>query len=401
MTDIETIPNPAPAAVGLVQYHDRHFAEPLELDCGRTLEDWTLRYETYGRLAPTGDNAILIEHALSGDHHAAGKYSPEDRKTGWWDIMIGPGKAFDTDRFFVLCSNCLGGCRGSTGPGSVNPATGQPYGMDFPIITLRDVVRAQRRLVEDLGIRSLAAVTGGSMGGMLSLEWAVRHPEMVRSVIPIATTTRQSAQAIAFDEVGRLAIMRDPRWHSGRYAAGEGPRDGLAVARMMAHITYLSDESMHRKFGRRLQERDRLGFTFDIDFAVESYLRHQGQSFIDRFDANSYLYMTKALDYFDLGAEFGGLERAFARMQARALVIAFSSDWLYPPYQNKEIAAAMLRAGREASYVEIETDYGHDAFLLEAEAITGYVTAFLGALPAVAAAPRPAGGANPGEAGHG
>jgi homoserine O-acetyltransferase len=378
MTDIESIHNPEPASIGVVHYRDQHFAEPLLLDCGQVLQDWTIRYETYGVLNSERNNVILIEHALSGDHHAAGKYADDDRKPGWWDILIGPGKAFDTDRYFVVCSNVIGGCRGSTGPGSLNPETGKRYGMDFPIVTIRDMVRAQHRLIEELGIQSLEAVSGGSMGGMLSMEWAIRFPQLVRRVIPIATTTRQSPQAIAFDEVGRNAIMRDPLWNQGDYEPGAGPAHGLAVARMMAHITYLSEIGMVQKFGRRLRGKDQLDFTFGIEFEVESYLRHQGQSFIDRFDANTYLYLTKALDYFNLEQDAASLDEAFAPMQASALVMAFSSDWLYPPAQNKEAVAAMLRAGKQATYVEIESDYGHDAFLLEAEEISRFIRAFLG-----------------------
>ena len=377
MTDLEPIPNPNPASIGLVAYRDQHFSEPLLLDCGRALEDWSIRYETYGSLNENRDNAILIEHALSGDHHAAGKYSDGDPKPGWWDILIGPGKAFDTNRFFIISSNVIGGCRGSTGPGSINTKTGRPYGMDFPIVTVRDMVRAQERLIRSLGITSLAAVCGGSMGGMLSMEWAIRYPGMVRRVMPIATTTLQSPQAIAFEEVGRNAIMRDPLWNQGDYEPGAGPAHGLAVARMMAHITYLSETGMVQKFGRRLRGKDRLDFTFDIEFEVESYLRHQGQSFIDRFDANTYLYLTKALDYFNLAEDAESLDAAFAPMQAKALVMAFSSDWLYPPKQNKEAVAAMLRAGKEATYVEIDSDYGHDAFLLEADEISKFIRAFI------------------------
>lgn len=378
MTDIESIHNPAPASIGVVQFRDQHFTEPLLLDCGQVLQDWTIRYETYGVLNPERNNVILIEHALSGDHHAAGKYADDDRKPGWWDILIGPGKAFDTDRYFVVCSNVIGGCRGSTGPGSLNPETGKRYGMDFPIVTIRDMVRAQHRLIDELGIQSLEAVCGGSMGGMLSMEWAIRFPKLVRRVIPIATTTRQSPQAIAFDEVGRNAIMRDPLWNQGDYEPGAGPAHGLAVARMMAHITYLSEIGMVQKFGRRLRGKDQLDFTFGIEFEVESYLRHQGQSFIDRFDANTYLYLTKALDYFNLEQGAASLDEAFAPMHASALVMAFSSDWLYPPSQNKEAVAAMLRAGKQATYVEIQSDYGHDSFLLEAEEISRFIRAFLG-----------------------
>ena len=288
--------------------------------------------------------------------------------------MIGPGKAVDTNRYFVVCSNCIGGCQGSTGPASINPATGKPYHLDFPLVTIRDMVVAQRRLLDHLEVPELYAVIGGSMGGMQVLQWAIEYPEFVKRILPMATTSRQGPQAIAFNEVGRQAIMQDPEWHGGIYEAHEGPRVGLAIARMMAHITYLSDKGMDRKFGRRRREG---GCGLDVAFEVESYLRYQGQSFINRFDANTYLYFTRALDYFDLAGQHGSLEEAFAPMQARALTIGFTSDWLFPPGQNREIVRAMLRVGKSASYSELAMDFGHDSFLIDSPYLYELVRAFL------------------------
>jgi homoserine O-acetyltransferase len=379
MTDIEEVYNPEPANVGIVHYEDFTFTEgeTLKLENGASIGSLTLRYETYGVLNSNKSNAILIQHALSGNHHAAGKYNNDDKKTGWWDIMIGPGKAFDTDKYFIICSNCLGGCSGSTGPNSVNPETGKRYGTNFPVITIGDMVNAQVKLIDHLGIDTLLAIVGGSMGGMKAFQWSVAYPERVRYVIGIATTAAQNSQSIAFSEVGRQAIMQDPKWEKGNYDPADGPKSGLSVARMLAHITYLSDQSMRRKFGRKLQDKKDLDFTFDVEFEVESYLRHQGKSFIDRFDANSYLYISKALNYFDLAFEHGSVTKAFEKARAKYLIISFSSDWIYPPYMNKELVKAMLNAGRSVSYAEIETDCGHDAFLLEAGTLTKLVKAFL------------------------
>jgi len=288
-------------SVGLVETQSWTFDDPpLQLDCGRSLTPVTQAYEMYGQLSPERDNVILIFHALTGDAHVAGYHSPEDQKPGWWDIMVGPGKAFDTDRYAVICANVIGGCKGSTGPSDVNPETGRPYALHFPMVTIGDMVRAQKRLIDQLGIRKLLAVTGGSMGGMMALDWAVRYPDGVASVLGIATSARLSAQGIAFNEVGRQAIMADVNWCQGNYYDREIPRAGLAVARMIGHITYLSEEQMHAKFGRRLQDRKTFGYDFETEFQVESYLRYQGNRFVERFDANSYLYITKALDYFDL-----------------------------------------------------------------------------------------------------
>lgn len=350
--------------------------EALSLDCGATLSPVDVAYETYGTLNAARSNAILILHALSGDAHAAG-ISRETGKPGWWDNMIGPGKAFDTDKYFMICSNVLGGCRGTTGPSSINPATGAPYAMSFPVITIGDMVRLQKLLIDHLGIKRLLAVTGGSMGGMQTLQWAVAYPEAVVSAIPIATTARHSAQQIAFDEVGRQAIMADPDWNEGNYYGGQPPARGLSVARMIGHITYMSDESMREKFGRRLRDKEKFGFDFSVDFEVESYLRYRGSQFVLRFDANSYLYITKALDYFDAAEGCASLAEAFRPVQARFLVISFTSDWLYPSYQSLEIVKALRSLNRDVTYCELASNYGHDAFLVDVGEQTEVVRGFL------------------------
>jgi homoserine O-acetyltransferase len=368
----------APGDVGLVSPHDFVYHRPFTFKSGQVIPGFTLRYETYGTLNATRDNAILICHALSGDHHCAGWHSPDDRKPGWWNNLIGPGKAVDTGRHFVICANVLGGCQGSTGPSSLNPETGRSYGILFPFVTIRDMVRSQHLLLEHLGVAALHAVIGGSMGGMLALLFAVEYPHFVRRVLAMASTGRESAQAIAFNEVGRQAIMQDPAWNRGDYPKDGGPRVGLAIARMMAHITYVSDASMDRKFGRRKKETANSdAYTFDTQFEVEGYLRHQGQSFINRFDANSYLYITRALDQFDLATAYGSLEEAFAPVEAGTLVVGFTSDWLFPPEQNRQLALALLRAGKRASYAELSTDLGHDSFLLESEDLYALVRGFL------------------------
>ena len=368
----------APGEVGIVAPRDFVYARPFTFKSGQTLSGFTLRYETYGTLNATRDNAILICHALSGDHHCAGLHTPEDRKPGWWNNLIGPGKAVDTSRFFVICANVLGGCQGSTGPSSTNPATERPYGLAFPFVTILDMVRAQKLLLDHLGVDELHAVIGGSMGGMQALLFSIEFPVYTRRVLAMATTAREGAQAIAFNEVGRQAIMQDPEWNQGDYAKGSGPRVGLAIARMMAHITYVSDASMDRKFGRRRKGNGGGdSYNFDVQFEVEGYLRHQGQSFINRFDANSYLYITRALDHFDLPHAYGSLEAAFAPVQAETLVVGFTSDWLFPPEQNRAIALALLRAGKRASYAELSTDLGHDSFLLESEELYTLVRGFL------------------------
>ncbi|PWU10435.1 MAG: homoserine O-acetyltransferase [Terriglobia bacterium] len=348
----------------------------IALDSGATLAPVEVAYESYGELNARKTNAILVLHAFSGDAHAAG-ISHETGKPGWWDNMIGPGKAFDTNKYFVLCSNVLGGCRGTTGPSSINPVTGCPYAMSFPVITISDMVRLQKMLIDALGIRKLLTVTGGSMGGMQALEWAVAYPDRVVSAIPIATTTRHSAQQIAFNEVGRQAVMADPDWNEGNYYSKKPPARGLAVARMVGHITYMSDDSMREKFGRRLRGKENFGFDFDVDFEVESYLRYRGSEFVHRFDANSYLYITKAMDYFDLVNGQGTLAAAFEAAQARFLVISFSSDWLYPSYQSQEIVRALRARNRDVAYVELQSNYGHDAFLVDVAEQTDLIRGFL------------------------
>ncbi|MDQ8204259.1 homoserine O-acetyltransferase [Pelagicoccus sp. SDUM812003] len=351
--------------VGLVEPVDFHHPHPYEFISGRSIPEFTLRYETYGRLNADKNNAILIAHALTGDHHCAGVHSFKDRKPGWWNNMIGPGKPIDTERFFVICINCIGGCQGSTGPKSINPETGKPYNLTFPFVTITDMVRTQKLLLDSLGVTQLHAIVGGSMGGMQTLQWAIEYPDYVQRILPMATTWRQNSQAIAFDEVGRQAIMQDPEWKEGNYEPDGGPAVGLAIARMMAHITYLSDKSLDRKFGRRRQEGYDSKYSFDIEFEVESYLRYQGASFTNRFDANTYLYFTRALGYFDLAGDYGSLDAAVANMKCRALLVGFTSDWLFPPAQNRDVALAMLRQGKEASYVQIDTDLGHDSFLVD------------------------------------
>ncbi len=349
---------------------------PVQLESGAELGPVTLVYETYGTLNSNKSNAILIQHALTGNHHAAGKYSNEDKHPGWWDLMIGSKKTFDTEKYFIVCVNCLGGCSGSTGPNSINPKTAEPYGLSFPIITIGDMVKVEIYLMNELGIKTWHCIVGGSMGGMMALHWSVHYPTKVKSVIAIASTAAQSAQSIAFSEVGRQSIVKDPNWNNGKYL-GKGPSSGLSIARMMAHITYLSDESMRKKFGRTLQDKKKPDFTFDVEFKVESYLRYQGNRFTDRFDANSYLYISKALNYFDLEADFGTLPKAFEHSLSKYLVIAFTSDWLYPPYMSKNLVKAMVQIGREASYVEIDSSHGHDAFLIEAEKLNQSCKAFL------------------------
>jgi homoserine O-acetyltransferase len=351
---------------------------PLVLDSGKQLSPLTIAYMTYGTLNADRSNAVLIEHALSGDQFVAGTH-PVTGKPGWWDIVVGPGKPIDTDRFFVICSNVVGGCMGTTGPADVDPATGRPYGKNFPVVTIRDMVRAQTMLLDALGIDQALCVLGGSMGGMQVLQWAASYPERVFSAMPIATAARHSAQNIAFNEVGRQAIMADPAWHGGDYwAHGAQPSKGLAVARMAAHITYLSETALQRKFGRNLQNRDAVTFGFDADFQIESYLRHQGMTFVDRFDANSYLFITRAMDYFDLAADYGGvLAEAFRSAKTRFCLVSFTSDWLFPTSENKRIAHALNAAGANVSFVEIASDRGHDAFLLDEPQLFDTIRGFL------------------------
>jgi len=352
-------------SVGLVTPQTQHFSESLALDCGRTLPSYDIVYETYGTLNADRSNAVLICHALSGDHHAAGYHSVQDTKPGWWETCIGPDKPIDTNRFFVVSLNNLGGCKGSTGPTSINRDTGKPYGPDFPIVTVRDWVNSQARLGDLLGISQWAAVIGGSLGGMQALQWAIEYPERIRHCLVIAATPKLTAQNIAFNEVARQAIMSDPDFHNGHYYQyGTIPRRGLMVARMLGHITYLSDASMRAKFGRELRE-GKLNFGFNVDFEVESYLRYQGLSFVDRFDANTYLLMTKALDYFDPASEYGhNLVAAFAKAKAQFMVLAFTSDWRFSFARSREIVNALVASKKVVSYAEIEAHEGHDAFLM-------------------------------------
>jgi homoserine O-acetyltransferase/O-succinyltransferase len=365
-------------SIGLTERQHFVFAEdtPMPLDSGESLGPITLAYETYGRLNADRSNAILICHALSGDAHAAG-LSPEGW-VGWWDDCIGPGKAFDSDKYFVICSNVIGGCQGSTGPSSINPKSGKPYALEFPVITVTDMVRAQRHLIDHLGIDQLLAVAGGSMGGMQALQWTVNYPERVRAALPLATTARHSPLLIAFDEVGRQAVYADPNWNQGDYYGGARPNTGLALARMIGHITYLSEESMHQKFGRRLEARERFGYDFETDFAIESYLHTKGSRFTERFDANTYLYVTKAMDYFDLANGNGSLMKAFAQCaDILYLVVSFTSDWLYPTYHSKEIVSALTAIGADVTYCNVQSSWGHDAFLLEVETMTQLISDFL------------------------
>ena len=366
-----------PTCRNLVEKEFFTFAEPpheLVLESGERLGPVTLAYETLGTLAPDKGNAILVLHALTGDSHVAGCYTTEDARPGWWEIMVGPGKAIDTERYFVICANVLGGCMGSTGPSSINPATGKPYGISFPLVTIGDMVTTQKALIDHLGIARLLAVVGGSVGGMQVLAWCARYPEMVRAAIPLATTPRHSAQSIAFNEVARQAIMADPHWQGGDYYGGAKPDLGLAVARMIGHITYLSNESMRQKFGRQLKSRDALSFHFDAGFEVESYLRYQGNKFVERFDANSFLYLTKAADYFDLD-DYAATGLSGAAISF--LVVAFTSDWLYPTEQSRTLVRYLKRSGLDVSFCEIQSDWGHDAFLLPSERLHALVGAFL------------------------
>jgi homoserine O-acetyltransferase len=384
-------------SVGVTQTYYVDLPEPLPLDSGAVLAPVRIAYETYGTLTPERDNVILVCHALSGDAHAAGwsseanapsavdGFGAEERGIrprgglGWWDGMIGPGKAFDTNRYFVVSSNIIGSCRGSTGPSSINPATGKPYGLDFPVITVGDMVRAQRALLDVLGIEKILAVTGGSLGGMQALEWSVAYPDDVRACIPIASTAHLSAQGIAWNAIARNAIMADPNWQGGYYyGTGRAPTAGIGIGRMVGHVTYLSARGMQEKFGRHLQDRDDYSYTVtEADFAVESYLRHQAATFAARFDANSYLYISRALTYFDLARGRGSLEQALANVQARFLLISFSSDWLYPPEDSQELQRALLANGKYVEYYNIETVYGHDSFLLEEARQTPIIASFL------------------------
>jgi len=380
-------------SVGLVEPQRYRFDEPLTLRSGKALPAYELMVETYGELNADRSNAVLICHALSGDHHAAGYHNEDDRKPGWWDTCIGPGKAIDTDLFHVVCLNNLGGCGGSTGPVSINPETGKHYGPDFPIITVRDWVNSQVRLMDRLGIEKWAAVIGGSLGGMQVLRWAISYPERLHHAIAIAAAPKLSAQNIAFNEVARRSITNDPDFHDGHYLEhGVHPKHGLMLARMVGHITYLSDSAMRAKFGKAVEGlqgqkgnfgRDlrtgSLSFGFNVDFEVESYLRYQGEQFSEKFDANTYLLMTKALDYFDPSVDYeGDLSRAFAKSGCRFLLVSFSTDWRFPPDRSRELVDQLLRAGKQVSYLEIEADQGHDAFLLPIPRYVNALSAYLG-----------------------
>lgn len=363
--------NPASA---VVQFDDA----PLALDSGLSLSSFSIAYQSYGTLNAEKSNVVLVCHALTGDQHVANTH-PVTGKPGWWETMVGPGRPVDTERYFVLCANVLGGCMGSTGPSSLNPETGKPYGLSFPVITIGDMVRAQMRLLDHLGIDDVFCVIGGSMGGMQVLEMAANHAERVFSAIPIACAARHSSQNIAFHEVGRQAVMADPEWRGGRYLDEKtSPSKGLSVARMAAHITYLSDEALHRKFGRNLQDRSNLTYGFDADFQVESYLRHQGSTFVDRFDANAYLYLTRAMDYFDLAADHdGNLPAAFKGTNSRFCIVSFTSDWLFPTEENRAVVQALNAVAANVSFVEIETDNGHDSFLLDEPELFETISGFL------------------------
>ncbi len=369
---------------------------PLRLDEGSEIAPWQIAYETYGELNEDKTNAILVCHALTGDQYAASE-NPVTGKPGWWSVMVGPGCPVDTDKYFVICANVLGGCLGTTGPASTNPETNEVYGLDLPVVTIGDMVRSQAKLVEALGIDTLFAVVGGSMGGMQVLQWASAYPDKVFAAVPIATGPRHSSQNIAFHEVGRQAVMADPDWCHGQYAKyGKRPTKGLSVARMAAHITYMSDESLHSKFGRNLQDRSAITFGFDADFQIESYLRHQGMTFVDRFDANSYLYVTRAMDYFDLAAAHGGkLANAFLHTKTRFCVMSFTTDWLFPTSESRDIVRALNAAGANVSFVEIESSRGHDAFLLDEAELLKTMRGFLTGASRARGIPAPGDGNEP------
>ena len=365
-------------SVGIVQTKFYTIEEKIQFESGVEFGPITVAYETYGTLNENEDNAILVIHALTGDAHAAGYHSENDKKPGWWDDLIGPGKAFDTNKYFVICSNILGGCSGTTGPSAINPQTNRPYGTSFPVFTIEDTVKVMKKLLDFLKIKSLYSVAGGSMGGMQAIQFVISYPDFVKSAILIATTARLSPQAIAFNAVGRNSIISDPNWNNGNYYDKEQKPDrGLSNARMIGHITYLCEEAMYNKFGRRLQNKNHYDFNFDIDFQVESYLQHQGQIFVDRFDANSYLYITKAVDYFDPCDKYGSLTNAFKNSNAKFLVMSFDSDELCPSCQSKEIVNALMKLGKDVSYCEIKSPCGHDAFLLEYELQSKIIKSFL------------------------
>lgn len=363
--------------VGIVQTQYLNVKETLTLESGKILSEYTIAYETYGKLNEKGDNALLVLHALTGDAHAAGLHSKDDKKFGWWNDMIGPDKAFDTNKYFVVSSNMLGGCSGTTGPCSTNPVTNKEYGLNFPVITIEDAVKVQKKLLDFLRVKKVI-VAGGSMGGMQALEWAVTYPGIVNACIIIASTSKLSTQSIAFNAIGRNAILSDPNFNNGNYYSAEKqPERGLAIARMIGHVTYLCEDAMQNKFARRFQDKNKTDFDFNVDFEVESYLEHQGQVFVDRFDANSYLYITKAVDLYDTAQKYGSLEEAFKNTNAKFLIMSFTSDWLFPTRQAKEIVDALVKAHKDVSFCEIESPCGHDAFLLEFETQTKIIKSFL------------------------
>lgn len=363
--------------IGIVQTQYLDVREPLILESGKEISEYTVAYETYGKLNENGDNALLVLHALTGDAHAAGKHSEDDKKFGWWNDMIGPNKAFDTNKYFVIASNMLGGCSGTTGPCSYKPYSNEHWALDFPVITIEDTIKVQKKLLEHLGVNKVI-VAGGSMGGMQALEWAVNYSDMVTACIVIASTSKLSAQSIAFNAIGRNAILSDLNFNNGNYYGFERqPERGLAIARMIGHVTYLCEDAMQDKFARRYQDKDRPDFDFNIDFEVESYLEHQGQTFVDRFDANSYLYITKAVDLYDTAQKYGSLEEAFKKSNAKFLIMSFTSDWLFPTSQSKEIVNALVKAHKDVSFCEIESPCGHDAFLLEFDTQTKIIKSFL------------------------
>jgi len=381
--EVSTTDPPDDGSFGIVETRTVQLFEPpasLTLAGGGRLDAVTVAYETYGTLSPERDNAIFICHALTGDAHAAGRHGGEADSLGWWDDFVGPGRGLDTDRYFVICANVLGGCQGTTGPGDVSPGSAGPWGLEFPFITVDDIVRVHAALVDHLGIEKLLAVIGGSLGGMQVLEWAARFPDTLGSAIVLASGAKLTARGIAFNAIGRRAILVDPNFHDGDYySTDKSPRFGLGLARMVAHLTYLSEASIEMKFGRRLQEGDRFAYDLarETEFQVESYLHHQGKRFVERFDANSYLYLTRAMDYFDLATTHGSLPEAFGRTDARFLVVSYSTDWLFSTSQSREMVSAMVKAGRDTTFLEFESPYGHDAFLIEHDQLAGVVAPFL------------------------
>lgn len=384
-TGISEIVENAPSddrSVGIVRTEQARLfdgAGPLQLASGAKFGPVTVAYETYGQLSPEKDNAIFVCHALTGDAHVAGRHSPDSPKVGWWDELVGPGKGLDTSKYFVICANIIGGCQGTSGPYSIDPATGKPYGLRFPFLTVADFVAVHSALVRYLGIDKLLAVIGGSLGGMQVLEWAAQFPDQIRSAIVLASAARLSAQGIAFNAVGRRAIVTDAHFDEGDYYSHSGPDQGLALARMVAHITYLSEASIEKKFGRRLQHSDQFAYELmrETEFQIESYLHYQGTRFVERFDANSYLYLTRAMDYFDLAERYGSLEQAFGKTNARFLITSYTTDWLFPTAQSKELVSALIAARRHVTFVELTSPFGHDSFLLEVEPLERLLGPFL------------------------